>query len=145
MYAKKELREYLAFKRFLMAKGVSLTSVDTMPLLNEMRRQISSLHSNRGEYDIRDDLDDLIKEYIKINGNGSPEIDLGVTLEEVEELVIIGHSLKTDEDVIYEWLDRMTDLRKVKIFTYFGEPPNEVEEKKVFFSNYDILIETIKY
>ena len=145
LYAKEQLREYLDFKRFLMSRGMDLSSVDIKQLLIEMRKQISSLHSNRGEYDIRDDLAEIIKEYMQLNNNNAAKIDLGVALEDVEELVVIGHSLKSDKDIINEWLKKMRKLRTVKIFTYSGEQAEEIEAKKAFFRKYNFEIKTIKY
>ena len=135
LFAKEQLREYLDFRRFLMSKGINLSSIDTEQILIEMRRQISSLHSNRGEYDIRDDLDDIIKKYIQIHNNNAAQIDLGFAIEDVEELVVIGHSLKADKDVINGWLEKMLKLNTIKIFTYCGEPVKEIEGKKPFLVN----------
>jgi len=145
LYAKEQLREYLGFKRFLMSKDIDLSNLDIKQLLNEMRTQISSLHSSRGEYDIRDDLNEIIKEYIQINNDNAAQIDLGLALEDVEELVVIGHSLRADEYIIDEWLQKMRKMRKVKIFTYCGESTKEIEEKKAFFNKYDFTFETIEY
>ena len=83
MYAKEQLRAFLDFKRFLMSKGIDLTSVDTKQLLLEMRKQISSFHSNRAEYDIRGDLDEIIKEYIQMQNDGAANGDLELVLEDV--------------------------------------------------------------
>lgn len=130
IYAKEQLREYLDFKRFLMSRGMDLSSIGAKQLLIEMRGQISSLHSNRGEYDIRDDLVELIKEYMQMNNNNAAQIDIGVALNDIEELVVIGHSLKSDEDIIHEWLQKMPELRTVKIFTYCGETAKDIEAKK---------------
>jgi hypothetical protein len=145
LYAKGQLREYLDFKRFLMSKGIALSSTDTEKLLIEMRMQISSLHSNRGEYDIRDDLNEIIEEYMQLHNYNSAQIDLGFSFEDIGELVVIGHSLKADEDIIQEWLEGMLNLRVVKIFTYCGEPGYEIEAKKAFFSKYNCVTEILKY
>jgi len=145
LYAKEQLREYLDFKRFLMSKDMDLLCIETEQLLVEMRKQISSLHSNRGEYDIRDDLDKIIKEYMQTHKNSAAQIDIGITLENIEELVIMGHSLKADEDIISEWLTKMQKLRTIRIFTYTGESVKEIEAKKSIFSNWNFIVETIPY
>jgi len=145
LYEKKQLREYLAFIRFLKKRNTKLSESDTEDLLNEARRQISLLHSNRGEYDVHENLSEIIKGYIQENNEGSAEIDLGISLQDVEEVVVIGHSLEADEDIINEWIGEMQKLRKVKIFVYVGESTMEIETKKDFFKEYDLDIETVEY
>lgn len=72
---------------------------------------------------------------MQINNNNAAQIDLWVALEDVEELVVIGHSLNSDEDIINEWLQIMRELQTVKIFTYCRESAKEIEEKKPFLES----------
>lgn len=145
LYEKRQLREHLAFVRFLKKSSINISESDREDLLNEMRRQISSLHSNRGEYDINENMNEIIEEYIYKNNESSAEIDLGISPQDIEEVVVIGHSLKADEDIIYEWIGEMQKLKKIKIFVYEGEPAIEIKAKKDFFKKYDFDIEIVKY
>ena len=57
----------------------------------------------------------------------------GVELSQIKTLVIMGHSLKADEDIFNDLVNRMSSLMQIKIYTYAGEPTAEINEKAAFF------------
>ena len=135
-FAKEQLRELLNFQRYLRSRHIDPTSSDGKDFVEQMREQIQSRFSLRGEYSVGsavDELPDMIRDYGVQNHFSSAPLDYGVELSQIKTLVIMGHSLKADEDIFNDLVNRMSSLMQIKIYTYAGEPTAEINEKAAFF------------
>ena len=88
-----------------------------------------------------------IIDYVSNNLFRPFKIDLGIgihSLNEIEEISIMGHSLNSDIEVIEDLLHSCLKLKKVNIFYYNGESITEKIRKvefvlkNVFYSNVDV-------
>ena len=88
-----------------------------------------------------------IIDYVSSNLFRPFRIDLGIgihSLNEIEEISIMGHSLNSDVEVIEDLLHSCLKLKKVNIFYYGGESISEKMRKiefvlkNVYFSNVDV-------
>ena len=88
-----------------------------------------------------------IIDYVSNNLFRPFKIDLGIgihSLNEIEEISIMGHSLNSDIEVIEDLLHSCLKLKKVNIFYYNGESITEKMRKvefvlkNVFYSNVDV-------
>lgn len=152
MYRKDVQREILNFIRFLKENRYESNE----ELLEEFKQQIYCLYSGRGEYLInttdleisgfrKNIVSREIIEYARLNNFEvyAEKVDYN----SVEEIVIIGHSLKSDQNYFYCLRDKMPMLKRITLFNFKGESIYDICEKKraihEFFGN--IKVETKYY
>lgn len=140
VFSKDKLREMLNFRRFLTQKGISPLEPAGKALMAEMQRHVEALFSLRGEYDISEDRapPELIQEYGTKYGFSAAPLSYGIELPQLQRLVILGHSLVSDSEIIRDILDRSDHLEEVTLFTYQGEPADELNGKIHFFDGYPV-------
>ena len=91
----------------------------------------------------------IINDYGEQNNFLPFPIVTGVCFNEIEELIIMGHSLEADEEIISEILRSLTNLNNVKLFIYEGEADEDIEVKESLIINLSVIegitIERIMY
>ncbi|MGM0338848.1 AbiH family protein [Enterococcus sp. AZ007] len=91
----------------------------------------------------------IINDYGEQNNFLPFPIVTGVNFNEIEELVIMGHSLEADEEIVSEIIRNLTNLNKVKLFIYKGESDENIEVKESLIRDLsiidDVKIERILY
>ncbi|GAA0071413.1 hypothetical protein UT300003_29370 [Clostridium sardiniense] len=86
-----------------------------------------------------------INNYGELYNFAPMHIDLGVDFKLITELVILGHSLESDFDIIHNLMNICKNLLKIKIYSYDGESESSLKKKVLFFKDYDIEIEIAGY
>lgn len=131
-FAKEKQRELLNFWRFTLSSP-SVTDDERLFLLREMIGSVDSLFSGRGEYNFKDseaELPALIQTYgVSYDYRPAP-LEFGVDSSQITEIVVMGHSLCADEDIVRDQLIRKcTKLERITLFYYFEESHEEIEKK----------------
>ncbi len=141
-------RDRLCFKRYLV-QNLHMTSRDTLyeQLCEDFESILSVENTGRGR--IESDITELengnvISEYLSIR-NIDILTKMGVSLSNISNVIVLGHSIKSDETYLNEILSKCTNLNKIVIFQYEGEKTEDIELKKLFFNSYCSNIEFIKY
>ncbi|WP_411842832.1 AbiH family protein [Salinicoccus sp. HZC-1] len=87
-----------------------------------------------------------LNDYGEKNDFKPQPIKLNIELDKIEELLILGHSLEADLELIDELLYKMVNLRAIKMFVYDGENEKSIDEKiKTINKVSDIAIELVSY
>jgi|LSQX01.3.fsa_nt_gb hypothetical protein len=79
------------------------------------------------------------REYL-FYANGDVESEYGISLTNIEEIVVIGHSIKSDHTYLKDILEKLPKLKRVIIFSYPGEKKSSWIEKATFFESYCPII-----
>lgn len=66
-------------------------------------------------------ISELINQYGEMNGFSPSSLNTGVRFEEIEELIILGHSLVADEEIVRDIINELVQLKKIILFVYYGE------------------------
>ena len=64
------------------------------------------------------------------------KLPMGIHPEDIKEITIIGHSLKSDQEVIGDLLESAVRLKKVSLFVYHNESAEEINKQKEFIHRY---------
>lgn len=127
-------RDRLAFKRDIKEK-FNVTSNDALylELCNEYEQILSWKESGKGLED-----EDVAKlaHAIFFHEYMESRSDNNITFPNIKKLVLLGHSIQSDETYLSEVLNKCQNLKKVIIFSYAGEPQNEWDKKAHFFAPY---------
>lgn len=151
-FCKNNRREYLSFKRFLDKKKMS--NQDKKSWLNRFNKQIQSLDSGKGGYDLTESdlkkevfLNPIVEYGIKNNFSSYiASVDFSF-LENISKLYIIGHSLMCDKSYLEMIFKKLVGLREIFVLIYKGEDDNDIIRKIDYLQSYfkEIKIETILY
>lgn len=90
--------------------------------------------ANRMEKERLKKISKIINDYGELNNFSMYPISLGVDLNQIEEIVILGHSLEADEELIISLFKKMINLKKIVLFTFQGESKSELDKKKSFIN-----------
>jgi len=142
-YSKERLYEMLEFRRWL-AKEIKPTKTEHKALMKQMWECVNNLYSEIGEYTIpfddelsEEELPEPIRLYGEMKGFLPTQMALEFECDDIESIVIIGHSLKADEYLIGEQiLKKCTNTRTIYLFRYEGESEISVEGKRNFITKY---------
>uniref|UniRef100_UPI00403F41AB hypothetical protein n=1 Tax=Candidatus Enterococcus willemsii TaxID=1857215 RepID=UPI00403F41AB len=63
----------------------------------------------------------LINDYGEINNFCPAPINTNIDFTNITELIILGHSLEADEELISDIIKELKRLEKIKLFIYRGE------------------------
>ncbi|MGX6961106.1 AbiH family protein [Vagococcus xieshaowenii] len=63
----------------------------------------------------------IINDYGEINNFSPAPISMNIDFTNVKELIILGHSLEADEELIVDIINELDNLEKIKLFVYSGE------------------------
>ena len=131
-FAKEKQRELLNFWRFALSQS-SITDDERRSLLQDMVGNIDSLFSGRGEYDFEtseEELPVLIQKYGELYGYRPAPLDFGVDFSQITEIVILGHSLCADEDIVRDQLiKKCINLKGITLFFFYGESQEDIKKK----------------
>ena len=87
-----------------------------------------------------------LKNYFTKQMAGIYSNDLGIDLANIEEIIIIGHGLESDLEVIGEIVESCGSLKKVVIFTYSSESKQEIDRKqRQILQMRSCMIEMVNY
>lgn len=116
----------------------------------EPKRQNLSLElEERMKKERCNQISEIINDYGEQNSFSTFPIVTGVKFEDIEELIIMGHSLEADEEIISEIIRSLTNLNRVKIFIYKGETERNIAVKENLIRSLsvseNIKIERIPY
>ncbi|HPR77771.1 MAG TPA: AbiH family protein [Candidatus Limiplasma sp.] len=146
LFSKDKLRELLRFRRFIASKGITPLSHKGKRLLRNYNRQVQFLFGPKGDTD--DDFEKLpriMQTFLSTSDRFDISALLGCCIEEIRRLLIIGHSLMADYDVIDNILDCASNLQEVIIFTYSGETQKDIQKKKKIFQGRNLNIKICQY
>ncbi|WP_317914346.1 AbiH family protein [Carnobacterium maltaromaticum] len=82
-----------------------------------------------------------INSYGELNNFSQANIETSIPYSEINELLILGHSLKADIEIITDLFNHLINLEKVILFVYKGEDYAEKKDILVQLSNCEIEIE----
>lgn len=134
----KELRrDNLKFHRYIRSKISEKTmNGDYNELISGYDRIVAISSSNKGfeEEDINGwDYEDIYRDFLS-QQEGHHERDWeGICFDSVKRLYVIGHGIIADKEYLTSLLQKCTQLKKVIIFSYNGEPEEEWKQKADFF------------
>ena len=63
----------------------------------------------------------IINDYGEMNSFSPAPISMGIDFTNVKELIILGHSLGADEELIVDIINELDNLEKIKLFVYSEE------------------------
>ena len=142
-------RERLSFLRYSrQALNLSFTDADSRDLLDEFEQIQAVKNSGKGleAEDIRRQKhSDLFIEYFSREHGADTFSISDETLAQIRRIVVLGHSLKSDETFLKRTLERCSNLREVVLFSYKGEEDAQWEEKKHFFDSYSVPVKKEPY
>lgn len=93
------------FNRFRKADPIMYPYLLDELLRNERLQQISK----------------IINDYGEMNSFSPAPISMGIDFTNVKELIILGHSLGADEELIVDIINELDNLEKIKLFVYSEE------------------------
>lgn len=142
-YSKMRLYEMLEFRRWL-TKEIKPTEAEYKALMKQMWECVDNLYSEIGEYTLpldeelsKEELPEPIRLYGEMKGFLPTQMDWQFEFENIDSIVIIGHSLKADEYLIgEEILKKCTNTKTIYLFRYEDEGEKSVEGKCNFISKY---------
>ncbi len=143
-FAKIKLRELLNFKRCLMRQGINPSNSEGEKLVQEMERQMQYLYGGKGTYHEIADIS-VIQKYAQMNHFEPVLLNFGFDIGEISELVIMGHSLQADYDILGKWLQTAENLDTVKLFTFENESEVSIQKKRAFLNKYGYDPILLKY
>lgn len=111
-----EENEWISFNRFEKKKIVVLPEILGNKAKEKRLEQISS----------------LINDYGETNNFSPSNIEMNINLDNVIELIILGHSLEADEELVSDIIQNLKKLETIKLFVYYGE---DYSEKLNFLKN----------
>lgn len=139
-WSKKNCRQLLAFRRHL-REHLKLHENDKcyLELTDEMDRVMSMVNSSRGfggsDWDEIQHAD-IIRPYAETK-TVDEQLPLPImSYDKIREIVVMGHGIVADQQLLKAMLDKCCGLRKVTIFSYTGESSEDWERKYKFFQPY---------
>ena len=118
---------WITFSRFRKADPIAYPRLLDEQLRNERLQQISK----------------IINDYGEINSFSPAPISMNIDFTNVKELIILGHSLEADEELIVDIINELDSLEHIKLFVYSGEDYlnkinflNNVSDKEVEIAYY---------
>jgi hypothetical protein len=141
LFSKDKLRALLNFRRYLTQNNVNPSFIRGRILLRCYNKQIQCLSGAKGDCD--DDFERLpkiIQEYLTQCNYWETTECYGYDFEKIRRLVIMGHSLMADFDVIDSILEQLKSLKEIVIYTYAGESQTELLKKQKYFSGRNITV-----
>ena len=137
-WSKKFRRELLAFNRYLETKEHLNSSDPEFKLLVE-NFQKYQMYANSGR-GIDEEVEEEIIEFNKIDDficNKCDNIILpDIDYKKIKTVILLCHSLESDQEFLKEMLQKLTKLKKVIVFTYDGEDDTLLKKKIMFFKQY---------
>ena len=137
-WSKKYRRELLAFNRYLETKE-HLNSSDPKFKLIVENFQKYQMYANSGR-GIDEEVKEEIMEFNKIDDficNKCDNIILpDIDYKKIKTVILLGHSLESDQEFLKEMLQKLTKLKKVIVFTYDGEDDTSLKKKIMFIKQY---------
>lgn len=122
-----EEKSWSTFNRFRKADPIIYPCLLDEQLRNERLQQISK----------------IINDYGEINNFLPAPICMNIDFTNVKELIILGHSLEADEELIVDIINELDNLEKIKLFVYSGE---DYSNKISFLNNVsDRNVEIVYY
>lgn len=133
-------RERLMFIRYI-KKNLHISPGDILyQELCEDYEQIQALQNSGKGLDMEDisilKHADFFNKYIPTHCYDDIFMQNNIPFEDVHKVVVLGHSIKSDETYLREILDKCQRLQKVILFSYKGEKQEDWEEKAKFFRPY---------
>jgi len=121
-------RDLLHFSRFIRDLGISSSSDKYSVFIKEMKDiHIPSLHSGRGGY--REITVPEIQKYADLNEHYVSQRKYAFEPLEIEEVVIMGHSIFADKEVLSNLFKNMDNLKRIKLYSYQGESNQSLVNK----------------
>lgn len=77
-------------------------------------------------------LSELINQYGEMNDFSISSLNTRVRFEEIDELIILGHSLVADEEIVRDIINELVQLKKIILFVYYDE---NFTEKEIFLNS----------
>jgi len=84
-------------------------------------------------------------EYIPTHCNNDIFVQKNISFDNISEVVVLGHSIKSDETYLKEILSKCSNLQHVILFSYKSEKQEDWEAKAQFFRPYCTYIEKEMY
>ena len=106
-----------------------------MHLLTELDQQLNYFHSPDGIFRIAADTPEMVKEWVELREQSWFECISHIDLETIETLVVMGHSLRADYDILENIVEETVNLKKVVLYIYQGENLKYILKKAEFFKN----------
>ena len=113
LLVKPRLRDQLSFMRFINRSEEAIAYDQTKYLSMELEQQLNSYHSLDGEFGVAADTPELVKEWINFREQLGLECLGHVDLEAIEVLIIMGHSLQADYDILEYIIEATVNLKRV--------------------------------
>ncbi len=147
-WSKDTCRTLLAFRRYLRDDLCLAPKTSQYEELLENFEAIEALRlSNRGfeEDDITGwTYENILRRYLECEASHVSPLH-GLSLQNIREVVVLGHSIESDQVYLQELLAHCPRLRKVIIFSYNGESDSDWKKKASFFSPYCKKIRKVMY
>lgn len=146
---KEHCRNRLAFKRFIKEEfDISCGDLLYQELCDEYEQILGHEDSGRGLE--TEDINrlknaDFFHEYMLIRCNNNIFNKNNISFENISKVVVLGHSIMSDEQYLSEILNKCLYLQQVIVFSYKGETQESWETKAQFFKPYCRHIENEMY
>ena len=134
LFSKDKLRALLNFRRYLRQHNVNPLFIRGRKLLKCFNKQIQCLSGAKGDCD--DDFERLpkiLQDYLTSYNYWNTTECYGYNFAKIQRLVIMGHSLMADDDVIDSILEQLDCLKVIVIYTYAGESQAELTKKQKYW------------
>lgn len=147
-WSKDTCRTQLAFRRYLRD---DLCLASKSPQYEELLENFETIEalrlSNRGFEE--DDItgwthENVLRRYLECESSYDSPLH-GLSLRHIREIVVLGHSIESDQVYLQNLLKHCPHLRKVIIFSYISESDSDWEKKASFFSPYCKKIQKVMY
>ena len=137
-YNKKKLRDMLSFQRFLRVNHKDISPDMFIEEVELFQKIIDMSSTGRGYDEITDISSPFTRAFRQLDKKTRSEFENNF-LTNLKQIVILGHSLKADEDLFYYIFENSRKLKNIILFTYAGEELAQIKEKErliqSFFGN----------
>ena len=128
-YNKRKLRDMLSFKRFLKIHHANIPT-EIITAEEELYQKIIDMSNTGKGYDESiDESSYFTQSFQKFSKEKKREFEENV-LSNITQIVILGHSLKSDEDIFYYIFENSRNIKNIILFTYDGEPSSQIQAKE---------------
>ena len=137
----------LAFARALNQLGIDKNHISYHELIKAGDKYLFWKNTGRGvndhELEVQIPYFDLIDKFFREKEDINNY--LGISLENVETILVIGHSISSDKKFLNDIVGRCRKLKEVIIYRYYGEENEEFMKKLEFFKGTQARIGNLCY
>lgn len=141
-YSKKLQRDILEFSRFLASHSIYHEQMDKY--ISRYEEIEAEIESSRGHLEYTStNYDNIIKRFRSERKKCA--IIPGINYSNIQQLVIMGHSLKSDCHLLNRLFRKCKNIKDIYLFIYNREPYQSVKEKVEFLKRYCESIKLVHY